>query len=215
MWILLWVILSVVLLGSALWSLQILMRQKKAWEAYAKKKGLVFNKGTFMGAAEINGVIGNYKIAFFTAERQEADVRRRRYVTSVEITLSEGLVNGGVAGTQNVLTFMQSLGKLHPYPIDGWQPTQYMFVLHDDVIKAYLTPDRLETFDNILKTRNSDTVIVFSDQEMAIRLETSDPMQDADKMDKVITRILGLADKLRITPEQRAQYMALAPKTDA
>lgn len=210
MWIFLWIVLSAILLGATLWSLQILLRQKKAWEAYAKKKSLAFNKGTFMGPAEINGQIGDYKISFFTAERQQTDARRRRYVTALEIELSEGIVDGGIAGTQEMLIFMQSLTKVHPYPVDGWQAGHYLFVRDDAVAKAYFIPERLETLETILKTRNADSVIVFSAEKLVIRIETSDPMQDAEKIDKIVTRLIGLADKMRLTPEQRTQYAALA-----
>lgn len=210
MWILLWIILSAVLIGATAWSTQILFRQKKAWEAYAKKKNLNFTKGTLMGPAEINGVIGEYKVSFFTAERQEADARRRRYITAVEIALGEGLIDGGVAGTKEMLSFMQGLTQIHPFKVEGWNPEHYLFVRNNDVAAAYFTPERIEVFDNVLKTRNADVIIVFNDKELMMRVETSDPMQDPEKIDKIITRLLGLADKMRLSPELRKQYAALA-----
>lgn len=213
MWLLLWFVLSAVLVGATLWSLQILMRQKKAWEEYAKKKNLTFNKGTFMGPAEINGMIGDYKLTFFTAERAGADVRTRRYVTAIEIDLMEGLVDGGALGTKEMLPYLRSLDMLHLYKTDlpGLEEGQnYMFVKNDAVIGAYLTKERMETFGQILKTKNADILILFNQKELVLRLETSDPMQDAEKMDKIVTRLLGLADKLRITPEERERCMAAA-----
>ncbi len=215
MWILLWVVLSAILLGATLWSLQILLRQKAAWEQYAKSKNFSFNRGTFMGPAEMTGVIGDYKLSFFTAERAGPDVRTRRYVTVLEIDLGEGLVDGGVTGTKEMLPFMQSLDKLHPYKIEmaEWNENHFMFVKHDDVVKSYFTSERLDVFANLLKTRNADVILIFNETQFVVRLETSDPMQDAAKIDKIVTRVLGLCDKLRITPEQRKAYMALAPSS--
>ncbi len=215
MWILIWLLLSSVLIGATLWSLKILLAQKKAWEAYAKSKNFTYNAGTFMGPAEMNGVIGDYKLSFFIGERQGADVRTRRYVTVMEIDLVEGLVDGGVMGTQEMLPFMQSLTQLHPTQIEGpgWEPNLFTFIKNDDAVKAYLTPERIEVFSNILKTKNADAVIVFHDKELVVRLETSDPMQDAQKIDKIVTRIMGLCDKLRITPEQRKAFAAMIPQT--
>lgn len=213
MWLFLWFILSSILIGATLWSLQILTRQKKAWEEYAKKKGLQFNKGTFMGPAEMNGVIGDYKLTFFTAERPGVDVRTRRYVTAVEIDLLEGLVDGGALGTKEMLPYLRTLDKIHLYKTDlpGLEEGQhYMFVKNDAIIAAYLTKDRVEAFGQILKTKNADTLVLFNDKELVLRLETSDPMQDADKIDKIVSRLVGLADKLRITPQERERYMAAA-----
>lgn len=212
MWLLLWFVLSAILIGATLWSLQILLRQKKAWEEYAKKKNFTFNKGTFMGPAEMSGVIGDYRLAFFTAERPGVDVRTRRYITAVEIDLVDGIVDGGALGTKEMLPYLKTLDRLHPYKTElaGLEEGSYIFAKSDAVMSAYLNKDRVETMGQILKTKNSDTLILFNDKELVLRLETSDPMQDADKIDKIITRLLALADKLRISSEERAQYMALA-----
>jgi len=212
MWILLWFVLSAILIAATLWSLQILLRQKTAWEQYAKKKNFTFNKGTFMGPADMSGTIDNYRLSFFTAERPGVDVRTRRYVTAVEIDLAEGIVDAAAFGTKEMLPFMMTLDMLHPYTVEipGLEPENRCFVKKDAIIKAYLTKDRVESINNLLKTRNSDTLLLFNDKEVVLRLETSDPMQDADKMDKIITRLLGLVDKLRVTDEERARCMAAA-----
>lgn len=210
MWVFLWIVLSSVLIGATLWSLQILLRQKAAWEKFSKMKNFTFTRGTFMGPAEMNGVIGDYKLSFFTAERPGADVRTKRYVTVLEVDLIDGFVDGGAAGTKEMLPFMQSLDKLHPYKVDHapWGEGLFMFVRYDDVTRAFLTPVRAESLLQILKTKNADILVMFNDKEVVIRLETSDPMQDAEKIDKIVKRIIGLCDRMRITPEERAAIMA-------
>ncbi len=212
MWIFLWIVVSVIILGASGWSLLILLKQKAAWEKYAKAKSLAFNKGTLMGPAEMTGVIGPYKISFFTAERTTADVRSRRYMTVTEISLSEGLVDGGVIGSQEMLNFMQTLDRLHPLPIDfvPWEEGAFVFVRSDDVFKAYLTPERAQVVLQLVKTRNADVIIIFNDKEILVRAETSDPMQDSDKIDKIVKRMTGLIDKLRITEAERTQYASQA-----
>lgn len=210
MWVFIWVILSAILLGATAWSLRILFRQKAAWEAYAKSKSFTFKRGTFMGPAEMSGVIGDYKVAFFTAERQGEDMRTRRFVTVVEIDLVDGAVDGAVMGTQEMLPFMQSLDLIHPHQVEGWEQGYYTFIKNDAVVKQYLTKERLDVFLTLLKTKNADVMVVFHEKQIVVRMETSDPMQDADKIDKVITRQIALMEKLRITPEQRELYKAAA-----
>jgi hypothetical protein len=135
-------------------------------------------------------------------------------MTVVEINLAaQGMVDGAVLGTQEMLPFMQSLELVHPYQIEGsgWEKGMYCFIKGEEVIKAYFTPERIETFVNLLKTRNADVLIVFHEKQFVVRLETVDPMQDAEKIDKIVARTIGLMDKLRITPEERARLKALAP----
>lgn len=214
MWILLWVVLSGILLGATFWSLQILMRQKNAWEAYAKKKKLSFKRGTFMGAPEMSGMLGDYRVSFFTAERSGPDIRTRRYVTVVEIELKEAAVDGGVFGTAEMRPFMESLGKLHIHKVEhpAWEDDFGAYIHNDAAVTTYLDADKIETLANILKTRNADILVVMNAQEIVFRLETIDPMQNADKIDKILSRLTGLCDKLRISDEQRAALAALANK---
>ncbi len=213
MWIFLWIVISSILIGATLWSLQILLRQKAAWEVFAKARNFTFKRGTFMGPAEMSGVIGDYKLFFFTAERRSEDSRTRRFVTAIELSLVEGIIDGGAAGTKEMLPFMQSLDKIKPYTIKDpeWKADHFVFMKHDAVGNAYLTPERMETIVNLLNTRNADVLLLFTDKELFLRVETTDPMQDADKIEKIVKRLMGLCDKLRITPEQRKAYMDLAP----
>lgn len=214
MWIFLWVVLSAILLGSTLWSFQILRRQKQAWEIYAKSKNFTYKAGTTMGPAEMSGVIGDYKLSFFTVEKPSDNARSTRYLTAVEIELTEPVVDGGVAGTKEMLPFMQSLQGLKPFKIESplWEEGLFAFIRYEAIGKAYFTQDRIEAAVSLLKTRNADAIIVFSGQQLVLRLETSDPMKDSAKIDKIVTRAIGLCDKLRTTPEQRKEYVALKPE---
>lgn len=199
-WIILWVVLSAIVLGASGWSLQILLRQKKAWEAFAQKRGLSFKRGTFMGPAEIAGTINEYKINFFTAERQTEDMRGKRYVSVIEIGVKEGLCDGGVAGTKEMQPFMLSLDMLHPYPVnkEGWEKSHAIFVRNDEAADAYFTDEKLDLFAQVLGTRNADVFIVFNSEETIIRMETSDPMLSADKIEKIVTRQIALLGKMRL-----------------
>lgn len=209
-WIFIWFVLSAIVIGASVWSLQILLRQKKAWETFAKKHNFTYQRGTFMGPAEMSGSIGEYKIAFFTAERTTLDVRGKRYVSVIEVQLLEGIIDGGVAGTKEMQTFMNSLEQLHPYPVsrEGCDPTHTIHVRDTAVADAYFTPARIDVFEQVLKTRGADVIIVFNHEEFVLRMETTDPMMDPAKIEKVINRQMALAEKMRITAEQRAEYMA-------
>ncbi|PZO84681.1 MAG: hypothetical protein DI626_08105, partial [Micavibrio aeruginosavorus] len=164
------------------------------------------------GPAEITGQLGDYKVSFFTAQQAGGDIRTRRYVTAMELELGEGLVDGGAAGTKEMVAFMQGLEKLHPYKVEhpDWDAAHHMFVKYDDVTRAYFTPERTETVSQILKTRNAEVLLLYNDASMVLHAETSDPMQDAQKIDKIVKRLMALLDRLRITKDERTALMALA-----
>ncbi len=216
MWIFLWVVLSAILLGATFWSLKILLEQKGAWEKFAREKSFVLNKGTFMGPAEMNGVIDDFKFAFFTAQRGGDDIRNRRLMTVMEINMLDGVVDGGAMGTQMMIAFLQSLDKLHPFKIDfaPWDAGHFVFARNDDNVKKYLTPARVEALSQILKTKNADVVVLFNDKEVLVRLETSDPMKNADKLNKIVNRQMALMNQLRLSSEERAQFVVKAENAE-
>ena len=152
-----------------------------------------------MGPAEMRGVIGDYRIAFFTAERAGPDFRSRRYMTAIELELSEGFVDGGVMGTKEMIPFMKSLDKLHGYVprSPSWDAAHAAYVMDDAPMDTFMTPERAEALTAILNTRNADVLILFNDKQVVIRLETIDPLQDPDKIEKILKRLMTLCDKVR------------------
>jgi hypothetical protein len=212
MWIALWVLVTAFLIGVTGWSFLILVRQKKAWEIYAKKKNLIFKKGTLMGPPEISGVIGAMTIGLFTSERPTNDVRGKRYVTTVEVTSPKGVFDGVVSGTKEMLPFMQSLTKIHPYEPkhkDGWDESHYIFVTEDPAADAYFSKTRLDVLSTFLKTKNVDAVAAITAKQIVLRVETFDPMQDADKIEKAIDRMIVIIDKLSASDTEIGTLMAM------
>lgn len=208
-WFLLWFVLAAIILGASGWSTVILFRQKKAWEGFANKNKMAYIKGRVMAPPAVEGYIDRYKISLFTAQRQMPDARSHRYLSVVEITLPDPLIDGGAAGTPEMFAFIESLGTLRPIEIasDKWNKEDRFFVRHKAAVENYLTPERIETVARILKTKNADVLFIFDGQTAVIRLETSDPILDENKMDKIIRRLIADAEKLKIGEEERAALL--------
>lgn len=158
-----------------------------------------------MAPASMTGFIGDYHIAFFSAERQDSDARKKRYVTAVEITMPEGLVDGGAAGTPEMIPFIESLGYLRPYKVESqdWDPAHRFYAKDKETMAAFLTPGRVTKTAEILKIRNADVLLLFDDKRAVIRVETTDPLEEPQKIDKTVRRILSAAEGLRVRPEKK------------
>jgi hypothetical protein len=208
-WILVWILLSAIILGANVWSWIILFKQKQAWESFSKKYKMTFRKGKLLAPAEVEGFIEDYKVNLFTAERRGADVRSRRYMTVLEIVIPGGLVNGGTIGGAEMLPFMESLDTLTRLtPANGkLKDGVHLYARDNDDVKNYLTAERIDHLNQIFSTRNVDILFVFTDTSGVLRLETSDPMADAVKMDKAIQRLIAHLKPLALKP-------APAPKTE-
>ncbi len=193
-----WFLISAVIVGATLWSTSILFSQKRAWQAFAKKHRMAYDKGRFFSSPSITGHMEGFRVAFFAAERQALDVRQRRMLTAMEITFPGGLVDGGAVGTGEMLPFLNSLAALHPFtPKNGnWDANLHFYVRNDDVVQAWLSDDRLSHIISIVGTKNSDNLMIFDGEQAVIRIETRDPLADPDKMEKAALRIIRHAKAL-------------------
>lgn len=216
LWILLWFALSAIILGASGWSTYILFRQKEAWRALAAKHKLTYTPGRFLGPPSLEGFIDKYRVSFFTAERQSPDIRNRRFVTVLEMNFPEGLIDGAAAGTPEMVPFMEGLTRLSPMAIDApkWDTRNRLFARNRDAIRIYLNEQRLEHLIQLLATRNADTIIIFDDNQSIVHLETSDPILDAEKAEKVIKRLIVHAEGLRLTKQERAEIKERAKKDE-
>jgi len=216
-WIFIWFVVSAVLIGATLWSASILFEQKKAWAAYAKKKGLKFDKGTLMGPGQMQGMVGKYELAFFTAERQDADVRKRRYVTVLEIQLPGGIIDGAAAGTSEMVPFLKTLTRLRPREIksEKWNPAFRFFSRNDKAMDAYLSEERIAAMNEILSVQNADILILFDGNEGLVRIETPDPLQHPAKIDKIVKRLLKNIQSLIPEDEEKQRLNQLIDQQSA
>lgn len=208
-WILLWALLSFIILGATIWNLSILFKQKKAWQAFAEKKGIMFQRGTFSGPCTMDGMLEGYQVSFFTAEQQNPDARKRRKVTGMQINLNEGIVDSFAAGTVEMLAFLKSLPDFSPHkiPSDKLNRKQHLFVKNPKAIDAYMTDERAEAINKILGMKNADVVLIADGNEAALRYETVNPLNDTQLLEKLVTATLKRFDVLKVS---KAEYNKLA-----
>lgn len=193
-----WFIISAILIGASLWSASILFKQKRAWQAFAKKYKMAYEKGRFMSSPSISGHIEGYRVAFFAAERQALDVRDRRMLTALEITFPKGLVDGAAIGTTEMLPFLNTLSSLQVYTpkSEVWDKSLHFFARNIEVLEPWLTEDRLTAIVAIVGTKNSDNLLMFDDKQAVLRIETRDPLSNVEKMEKATMRLIKLAKAL-------------------
>jgi hypothetical protein len=193
-----WFVISAILIGATLWSTSILLKQKRAWEAFAKKHKMAYDKGQFMSSPSVTGHMQGYRVALFAAERQALDVRQRRMMTALEITLPGGLIDGAAIGSTEMLPFLNSLTALKPYTPKSeiWNGELHFFARNIDILEAWLTDERLTHIVAIAGTKNSDNLFMCDDVQGIIRIETRDPLSDPDKIEKAAMRLIKHAKAL-------------------
>lgn len=212
MWIFIWILLSIFVLGVSLWSIRILYQQKSAWKAYAEKMKLVYDGGHgFLGAPSVAGSIGAYGFGLYTEEQKTSDTRAQRFNTVLEIALRRGLPETGALGTGEVMNFAQSLRldqTIVPQDQD-WDSAWLVRTRHAAMMEQYLTPARLEVFKKIFRMKVRVAVFVFDSQDAVLRIVTSDPLSNHQRLEKIVKGLLANVESLIVRPEEYALLQAV------
>lgn len=215
-WFLLWFILSAILLGATGWSTIILFQQKRAWQQYAKIKGLSFDNGTMFGPCTMEGAVGDYNLSFFTAVQQNEDERKNRQLTVMQVTANAPFVDGIAMGTKEMFPFLRTLDAISPHAIESpkWDKKNAIRSRNKHSVNVYLDEQRIAIFTQILNMPNSDVLIVLDDREGVFRFETSNPLKDVKQIDSVINKLIVRIKKLQPSVEEQNRLIAMKSMGD-
>lgn len=212
MWIFIWFLLSSFVLGVFAWSLRILFQQKAAWKAYAKKMNLTYQDGPrFLSSPVLSGSLGPYGFGLYTEEQRTNDTRGQRFSTILEIALRHGLPVMGAMGTQTVIPIIQSLRldqSVVPQDKD-WDPSWMIRTRHAGMVEKYLTPQRLEIIKKIFRMKVLSAFFIFDEQDAVLRIETADPLNDSQRLEKIVKGLIQHAEGLIVKNEERSMLDAL------
>ena len=216
-WFLVWFLLSAILLGATLWSTVILVQQKQAWRAYAKRKDLRFTPNKFFEPGELEGVLDGYNISFFTAMQEKEDARKNRQVTVMQIATNKKFVNGIGAGTFEMRPFLKLLEALSPHEIKSasWNKDHDLRSRNKKSVTAYLTEERVKIISSILTMPNTNVLILMDQNEAVFRFETNNPLTDEKKIDAIVSKLYARIEKLKPSEEELAKLAKLEDEADS
>lgn len=224
-WLVLWIVLSLTLLGFLGWTLLILFRQKMAWKAYAEKHKLRYQPGKFVESPQMDGMIDGYQFSFFTSEHTSSDIRNSRKMTAVEVVLNGNFsVEGGVASA-GMIPVLKSAGfKLEVSPEhEGWSKAYLAQADNRAAMEMYLSKERVQVLSKLMGLAHVWVVFIFRTNMALLRIDTPSAIDSAQQLESLVkilggaARILELKDgesKLLKAEEAKAPIMEKAVEVD-
>lgn len=194
-WLVLWVFVSVVLLGFLIWSLIVLHNQKNTWKRFASKYKLRYRSRGAMDSPEVDGSIDGYKIDVFTSEHTAENARSSRKLTAIEISLHSvmpvdgAVASGGMIPLVKELSFKTEVRPEH----DLWDRSYIAAGDNARAVKAYLTPERLDALIRLMRIKHSWIILIFRAERMLLRIDTPDPLTSPDYLDRLIKLLIKSA----------------------
>ncbi|MDB5492500.1 MAG: hypothetical protein JWO78_2349 [Micavibrio sp.] len=212
MWIFLWIVVSCFIMGTFLWSVRILFQQKAAWKNFAQKMGLSYvpQKGLLVSPV-VSGALGQYGFSLFSEPQPTNDQRGVRYNTVIEFALRQGVPSIGAVGTQKMNVILDELVAKQAVQVADpeWDSNWFVRATRANVVQAYLTPARIDVLKKIFRLKTLGALFLFNESEGILRIETSDPMVDAARLEKIVRSILAQLPVLLVAEEERQALLAI------
>lgn len=206
-WFFLWLSLSAAMLYFMGWTVFILQRQKKAWREYAKRKKLRYTPNKTFANPEIKGTVDDYTIGIFTGEHVSADMRGTRKLTAIEVHLTSVMPFAAAAASGGMVAIVQNMGfkeELRPQHAD-WSKSYVAASENRHAFKAYLSDERVQALTALMKIKNAWTIFICRDEVTLLRLDTADPLDSPEKMDKIVTKLIQAAKVLELKPGESSR----------
>jgi hypothetical protein len=201
MWFLLWLLLSVFVFGVFAWSYKTLLRQKKAWKEFAQKNNLTYHTGkNFLDSPAVTGAIGDYGLNLFSTRMPAEDGRTSRFNMVMEFSLHRGIPTFGAIYTPQAQILIEGLEMPYNAMVDNdpnWDPSWKIRAQNTQIVLAYLTPERRTLLAKLFRMKIISALLAFNNEDMILRLETADPLDNIDRVEKIIRGVVGQLDALR------------------
>lgn len=192
--ILVWVAISVFIIGIFIWTTRALIEQKKSWKNFASARNLKFVPNGFFQSALVTGKLSGYDFILISDERASDDIRGRKFVTMIQFGLPGLMPGPAVVGSGEYRKFVDDMPARDPLgiTIDGAAAKT------DDLNKVmgYFTSDRVRVLDTLVKQKGVSVLFLFDERAAFLRLETADPLYKPGQLDKLVDKILPLLKTL-------------------
>ena len=216
-WIFIWSVLAVFILGIFLWSIEVLFKQKKAWKDLSKKLKLNYKSTALLQSPIVEGYYGDYHVTLYSEEQPTNDSSRRQFRTVLLIGLAQGFPTGAAIATNGRREFVENLKieEVHKPDVKGWNGSTIFHTQDDKTISAYMNKARYDSLSKLMGLKNKECIFIFDDTEMFYRMETPDPLTDVATIEKMIAKFTKECDVLRPNDADKKLYKKKKPEKAA
>jgi len=200
-WLVIWVFIATFILGTSAWSYAILLKQKRAWEIVSKKCNLRYTSEAFLKSPVLHGQFNGIIVDIFSDSPISGKYREGGLRTIFQFTLKSPMPTQGAIGSMPFKNFIDGLTVSEQYVGEGALALHadiYNKVRSKDNLAPFMTKERVAAMNAVLNIKGSPAFLLFSPDETLLRLESSDPFDDAARLEKFLTKATEAAKIISI-----------------
>jgi len=212
MWLFLWILFVLAIMGAFVWSYHVVFEQKRAWGAFAQKYNLDFAKGTFFQPPAAAGLIKGRQVNLYSQQRVNLETSTQTNTSVIEVFLNKYPDMYGAVGSQGFIDFMAALDLPEPFIVKHpkW-PNNFLSRTIDEeqAVEWFLSNEkRIEALAELSKMP-FDVAFMANDNNSFLAARTSHALTDPKRINQIMGKLFVIAamiddETLNQTKEQIA-----------
>lgn len=177
------------------------MRQKTAWKDFASKRGLAYEGRGVTASGVISGKFRDFYLTVSSDPQVDEDYRGRRFVTNIQVDLNFGMPTEGIVASPALRRFAEGIPlpeEFIPHDEFGWNPKACVKAQSAAALDPYFTRERTQALSSLMSVKGVNVLFVFNEKTALLRFETPDPMDDAQRLDRLVSKIIDAAKILGV-----------------
>lgn len=210
-----WLFVAIGILSFAGWSFWVQIKQKKAWESFAKKYQLNFDEKGLFETPRMEGYLQDRYVRLYeSVEFNAVGKQVKRIIAEVDLKLRPGT---GLfimpRNQQHVFTTLNLPSKIE---IDApeWDKTHLIGTIDEDEARAYLTSNRLYELNKFLNMRGRFGFYIAGPERSLLMLQFSHALDDPNRIQSLFKAMISVATAIeedkKLVPRKKP-----APKKEA
>ena len=197
-WLILWIILSLLLVVFFIRSNITLLDKKKARKSFARKYQLKYYPNGFLKSPLVTKEFDGLTFRLFSEEQFTDDLAGRRFTTVFE-WLMPAMPTKGIIASSNMkaIVDLAQVDEIIKNPPGEWDKKDYIKTDDITALMPYLTKDRMTRIREIIKIKNGRFLFAFDENQGVLRLETNDPLLNPAKISSIFKKLKNCVDTLK------------------
>tara|TARA_B100000073_G_scaffold348411_1_gene367068 strand:+ start:9199 stop:9966 length:768 start_codon:yes stop_codon:yes gene_type:complete len=217
-WLIIWLVLALAIIVLTFWTYAILLKQKSVWKAFAVKNKLTVRKNRLLQSPDIEGMYKGLLLQVFSERQGMPDGRGVQFRTIIQFVLKPNMPTEGVIASRHFTPFVTNLAlpKKWALPKDmKWKEQPLARAGVSGRLDTFLTAERLKALETVSNMQRSNFVFIFDETDAYLRVESPDPLDNLERMDKIIRKIFTVAEALTVKDEELDKFNELAGREES
>lgn len=206
MWLFLWIIFALAVVGILGWSSNILLAQRQAWTAFANKYKLSITKDnpkSLLSPITLQGTINNRPINIYAAVEQTDRERTQRIYSHIEIYLFDPPPTPFLFSKKKLPDIMGAVQLPQNFTMTdaAWPQLTVAQTENSETLRVWMNKHttRLQAFANFMNSVDDESEALFIHDGTSpafILFRTEDPLRTPQKLNALVQKLFGFAKDL-------------------